>query len=65
MKKVVLITGASSGLGLATALHLHVKGHHVFGTSMNPEKYTDRVPFTMLPLEIQILMLSQIVSLKF
>jgi len=52
MKKVVLITGASSGLGLATALHLHVKGHHVFGTSRNPEKYTDRVPFTMLPLEI-------------
>ncbi|MDC3215029.1 SDR family oxidoreductase [Flavobacteriaceae bacterium] len=52
MKKVVLITGASSGLGLATALHLHVKGHHVFGTSRNPENYTDRVPFTMLPLEI-------------
>ena len=52
MKKVVLITGASSGLGLATALHLHNKGFHVFGTSRNPKKYTDPLPFTLLPLEI-------------
>ena len=52
MKKVVLITGASSGLGLATALHLHNKGFHVFGTSRNPKKYTDPLPFTILALEI-------------
>lgn len=52
MKKVVLITGASSGLGLATALHLHNKGFHVFGTSRNPKKYTDPLPFTLLALEI-------------
>jgi NAD(P)-dependent dehydrogenase (short-subunit alcohol dehydrogenase family) len=51
MSKVVLITGASSGLGLATALHLHEKGYTVFGTSRNPEKLHSKYPFTFLPLE--------------
>ena len=41
MQKVVLITGASSGLGLATALHLSEKGFNVFGTSRNPKKYKE------------------------
>ena len=35
MKKVILITGASSGLGLASANALSVKGHTVYGTSRN------------------------------
>ena len=52
MQKVVLITGASSGLGLATALHLTKKGYIVFGTSRNPDKFTQSVPFELLPLEI-------------
>lgn len=33
MQKVILITGASSGLGKTTADHLIKKGHIVFGTS--------------------------------
>lgn len=52
MQKVVLITGASSGLGLATALYLTKKGYVVFGTSRNPEKFTQSIPFELLPLEI-------------
>ena len=52
MEKVVVITGASSGLGLATALHLNEIGYQVYGTSRNPEKHLDFLPFPLLPLEI-------------
>ena len=52
MQKVVLVTGASSGLGLATALHLSEKGFNVFGTSRDPNKYKKKLPFDILSLEI-------------
>lgn len=51
MSKVVLITGASSGLGLTTALHLHEKGYTVYGTSRNPKIYDKQYPFNFLSLE--------------
>ncbi|MDD6209005.1 MAG: SDR family oxidoreductase [Bacteroidales bacterium] len=38
MKKVILITGASSGFGLVTANFLSEKGYIVYGTSRNPKE---------------------------
>ena len=52
MGYVVLVTGASSGLGKSIALHLHSLGNTVFGTSRNPKRYTDSFPFTLLELDV-------------
>lgn len=41
MSKVVLITGGSSGIGKSIGEYLSSKGYNVFGTSRNPERYTD------------------------
>jgi NADP-dependent 3-hydroxy acid dehydrogenase YdfG len=50
--KVILVTGASSGIGLLIANKLHNEGFTVFGTSRNPEKYRDKVPFRLLSLDV-------------
>lgn len=52
MSKVVLITGASSGIGLATAQHLHQAGLTVYGTSRRPANTLADVPFHMLQLDV-------------
>lgn len=49
--KVVLVTGASSGIGEATARLLAGTGYRVFGTSRDGSGPTD-APFAMLPLEL-------------
>ncbi|PZR05347.1 MAG: short-chain dehydrogenase/reductase, partial [Flavobacterium psychrophilum] len=41
MKKTIFITGASSGLGKATARLFHDKGWYVIATMRNPEKETE------------------------
>lgn len=52
MKQTILVTGASSGFGLLIANKLHQSGYHVIGTSRNPEKYTTKVPFRMIALDL-------------
>ena len=41
MKKVVLITGASTGLGRCISKYLSSNDFSVYGTSRNPKKYSD------------------------
>ena len=52
--KTVLVTGASGGIGLATARALSQAGYRVFGTSRNPEgvKSPEAEGITFLPLEL-------------
>lgn len=49
---VVLITGASSGLGCVTAMTLAEQGYRVFGTSRKPDARQHQ-PFVMLPLDVR------------
>ncbi len=52
MNKVVLITGASSGFGKATAERLAAKGYMVYGTSRNEVKH-DTVRFIVMDVRNQ------------
>ncbi|HVU94813.1 MAG TPA: SDR family NAD(P)-dependent oxidoreductase [Puia sp.] len=52
MKQTVLVTGASSGIGLLVAGKLHENGYQVIGTSRDPEKYKAKLPFKLLPLDL-------------
>jgi len=49
--KVVLITGASSGIGKSIGEYLQEKGFIVYGTSRNPQKYTNS-KFPLLALDV-------------
>ena len=52
MAKVVLITGGSSGIGKATALYLTQKGYIVYGTSRNPNRISEKLPFHLVALDV-------------
>lgn len=52
MNKVVLITGASSGIGKAIGEFLHSKGFTVYGTSRNPQRITGSA-FPLLALDVR------------
>ena len=43
MKKVIIITGASSGIGKAAAMQLIKEGHTVYGAARRVEKMNDLV----------------------
>ena len=43
MKKVVILTGASSGIGKATAMQLIKEGHTVYGAARRVEKMKEIV----------------------
>jgi short-subunit dehydrogenase len=51
MSKVILITGASSGLGKAMAVRLTARGHKVYGTSRNTGEHGD-FPFPLKALDV-------------
>ncbi|MDG1573100.1 SDR family oxidoreductase [Robiginitalea sp. M366] len=49
---VVLITGASSGLGKATGQFLASRGYRVYGTARNPGRYPDFEDFPLLAMDV-------------
>lgn len=50
--KIILITGASSGIGKASAEYLTKQGYTVFGTSRYPGSYPAPENFTMLQMDV-------------
>lgn len=50
--QTVLVTGATSGIGLAIATKLHNNGFKVYGTGRSPEKYKNDVKFKLLQLDV-------------
>lgn len=51
MSKVILVTGASSGIGKSIATFLQAKGYKVFGTSRNP-KNQENFSFELIALDV-------------
>jgi short-subunit dehydrogenase len=50
--KIILITGASSGIGKVSAEYLAKNGHIVFGTSRYPGSYAKPSNFSMLQMDV-------------
>ena len=52
MKQRVFITGASSGIGKSMATQLQKEGYQVIGTSRNPQRYADKLPYELVQLDV-------------
>ena len=51
-KKVILITGGSSGIGKAVGIYLTSKGYKVYGTTRNTSNYPEFNHFPLLELDV-------------
>ena len=54
MSQVILLTGASSGIGYDTAKDLAAAGHTVYGAARRVEKLEELRPFGIIPLQLDI-----------
>ncbi|KAA2243623.1 SDR family NAD(P)-dependent oxidoreductase [Chitinophaga agrisoli] len=54
MKKVVLITGASSGMGKATAQLLAQQGYKVYAAARRTDKMNDLLPLGITPVQMDV-----------
>ena len=52
MEKVVLVTGGSSGIGKSICTVLSAKGYKVYGTTRNPEKIDEKIPFNLVKMDV-------------
>ena len=53
--KTVLITGASSGIGKATAIYLAQKGYQVYGAARRIEKLKELAKFGIKPISLDVI----------
>ncbi len=51
--KVILITGGSSGIGKAIGTFLTTKGHKVYGTARDVQRYPDFTAFKLIDLDVR------------
>jgi short-subunit dehydrogenase len=54
MKKTVLITGASAGIGRATAIYLAENGYNVYGAARRVEKMADLKSYGIKPIALDV-----------
>ncbi len=54
-KKVILITGASSGIGYDTALKLAAQGHKVYGAARRLEKMEPLRENGIVPIRMDVI----------
>jgi short-subunit dehydrogenase len=62
MAKTVLVTGASSGIGRATAIYLAQKGYKVYGAARRIEKLQELKEYGIQPIKLDIISDGSIVA---
>lgn len=62
MAKTVLVTGASAGIGKATAIYLAQNGYNVYGAARRMEKMQDLVNYGVKPISLDVTREDDLVS---